>query len=139
MLQQPFSLSIEQGQPGDADEPVQPGSDQRDQRMGCGNRDLDRSCGCPAGRDGLLNDGESTRAGVDLGLDGARSPKFRHTLDPRTGLPPLLQKVTLPLCTAPIKGEKCAPDQTPSKTRRAVQRQASCIPRKEMITNVIIR
>ena len=30
----------------------------------------DRSCGCPAGRDGLLNDGESIRASVDLGLEG---------------------------------------------------------------------
>ena len=26
---------------------------------------------------------------------------------------PLLQKVALPLCTAPIKGEKCAPDGRP--------------------------
>ena len=94
--------------------------------------------------------------------------EFRHTLDPRTGLPPLLQKVTLPLCTAPIKGEKCAPDQTPSKTLRAKPREhvardivsravpyrvhrvqpngravpsrdtASCILRKKMIINVII-
>ena len=88
---------------------------------------------------------------------------------PALAVPPLLQKVTLPLCTAPIKGEKCAPDQTPSKTLRAKPREhvardivsravpyrvhrvqpngravpsrdtASCIPRKKMIINVIIR
>ena len=104
MLQQPFSLSIEQGQPGDADEPVQPGSDQRDQRMGCGNRDLDRSCGCPTGRDGLLNDGESI-IGLALISDlRALVPPSSAILSiPALAVPPLLQKVTLPLCRALIR------------------------------------
>ena len=39
---------------------------------------------------------------------------------PALAVPPLLQKVTLSLCTAPIKGEKCAPDGTATPVAVAV-------------------
>ena len=39
---------------------------------------------------------------------------------PALAVPPLLQKVTLPLCTAPIKVVKCAPDGTDTPPARAL-------------------
>ena len=39
---------------------------------------------------------------------------------PALAVPPLLQKVTLSLCRAPIKGEKCASDGTPPEVTLVV-------------------
>ena len=49
------------------------------------------------------------------------TPRSATTSTPGEARPPGLQKVTLPLCTAPINVVKCAPATTPSGVLAVVQ------------------